>query len=386
MSIELVMKQIDGIESSMEAFQKKAEEEIKNAGKVGIDTQASIDKLGEQQREVADRLLALEQSGPQNQEGEATISMGRQFTDSDGYKNFIGGHQSKTRVEVQNNTSTGSDVTVAPDRKPGVVAGAFQPLSLENLFPSIPTTSNAIEFTREATFVNNAAETAEAGTKPESDITFELVNMPVSTVPHWTKISKQLAADAPALAAYINLRMVYGVNRRVETQLGAGNGTAPNLSGILDTGNFTAHGYADGDLGTVLKKLVLIRKMIADAHVNGFPADAILLNPVDCAQIDVDLFTSTSNATRFGVNSLGQPTLFGLPVFESVGMTADQVAVGAFKMAGTIHNRQGVVVELSESDGDNFIQNLITIRAERRLALTIEQPQAILAGDLTPAA
>ena len=43
--------------------------------------------------------------------------------------------------------------------------------------------------------------------------------MPVSTVAHWVKISRQLAADAPALAAYINTRMAFGVNKRVETQL-----------------------------------------------------------------------------------------------------------------------------------------------------------------------
>jgi hypothetical protein len=40
---------------------------------------------------------------------------------------------------------------------------------------------------------------------------------------------------------------------------------------------------------------------------------------------------------------------------------------------------------MSDSDSDNFTKNLITIRAERRLALAIEAPAAIRAGDLTPA-
>src|SRR5690606_3058242 len=137
---------------------------------------------------------------------------------------------------------------------------AFQMLTLESLFPGAPTGSNAIEFTKEASFTNSAAETAEAGDKPESALTWSLVNMPVSTVAHWIKISRQLASDNAALAAYVNGRMVYGVNRRVESQLATGNGTAPNISGFMKSGNYTAHGYLSGDLGSVLSKFVLIRK------------------------------------------------------------------------------------------------------------------------------
>jgi hypothetical protein len=44
-----------------------------------------------------------------------------------------------------------------------------------------------------------------------------------------------------------------------------------------------------------------------------------------------------------------------------------------------------VTIDMSESDSDNFTKNLITIRAERRLALVTEVPGAVRAGDLTPA-
>jgi hypothetical protein len=40
---------------------------------------------------------------------------------------------------------------------------------------------------------------------------------------------------------------------------------------------------------------------------------------------------------------------------------------------------------MSDSDENNFQLNLITLRAERRLALTVEKPAAIRFGDLTPA-
>ena len=66
-------------------------------------------------------------------------------------------------------------------------------------------------------------------------------------------------------------------------------------------------------------------------------------------------------------------------------MAADTFQVGRFSEAYMVYNREGVVVEMSDSDGDNFTKNLITLRAERRLALATEKPAAVRGGDLTPA-
>lgn len=383
---DIVIKSLETIERNLATFAEKADREVKEAGRVSTETKAAIDALGVQQREMADRLVVLEQKG--SGRGETTApdnTWGGQLVKSDKYQSFASGQTGKARIEVKN-TLTGADANVAPDRRPGIVPGAAPVLTLESLLPSTATSSNAIEFTKEASFTNSAAEAAEGAAKAESALTWSLVNMPVSTVAHWIKISRQLAMDNVALAAYVNARMTYGVNRRVETQLVSGNGTAPNISGFLNSGNFTAHGYANAALGTVLKKLVLIRRIIGDLQNAGYAPDGIVLNPVDWAIIENDLMTEGSgNAARVSVDAVGRPTLFGLPVVASVGMTADNVAVGAFAQASMIYNREGVIVELSDSDSDNFTKNLVTVRAERRLALATEIPAAIRAGDLTPA-
>lgn len=385
MTIEVIMKSLEKVEANLAAMSEKADGEMKTLGKVSSDTKTALDSLGTQQREFADRLTSLEQKGVLRPEGEkADEGWGAQFTKSDSYKAFQSGATQKARLEVKN-TITGSDTTVAPDRRPGIVPGASNILTIESLYASIPTASNAIEFTKEASFTNSAAETAEGAAKPESAVTFSLVNTPIATVAHWIKISRQLAMDNTALAAYVEARMRYGVQRKVETQLVSGDGVAPNISGFLDTGNFTAHGYADAALGSSLKKLVLIRKIIADLEVAGYAPGAIVLNPADWATIEIDLLTSAVNAVRVSYTEAGMPMLWGVPVVKSVGMTADTFAVGDFRQHGNIYNREGVVVQMSESDSDNFTKNLITLRAERRLALTSEVPAAIRAGDLTPA-
>jgi len=386
-SIELLMKSMDNIEATLKAVSDKADGQVATVGKISTDTKTALDALGTQQRELADRLLSIEQKGTQQPESKEISTWGAQLIKNARYADFAGGNLNKLRVEVKN-TLVGSDTNVAPDRKPGIVSGAVLPFSMEALIPSTPTSSNAIEFTREASFTNSAAEAAEGAAKAESALTWSLVNMPVSTVAHWIKISKQLAADAPALAAYVNTRMQYGVNQKVDTQLVVGDGVAPNISGTYDTGNFTAHGYADAALAAIsatLKKYVLIRKVIADLYAAGYPADAIVLNPADWATMEIESFTVASNMIRIGINAAGQQTLFGLPVIQAIGMAADTFQVGRFSEAYMIHNREGVVVEMSDSDSDNFTKNLITLRAERRLALATEKPAAVRGGDLTPA-
>lgn len=381
---EAILKALDSVEAKLAAMSAKAEGEAKTVGQISADTKTALDAIGVQQRELADRLTSMEQKATAPQEQKGISSWGEQFIKSARYADFAGGNLNKLRVEVKN-TLTGSDTTVAPQRNAGIVGGAFLPFAMEALLPSTTTSSNAIEFTKEASFTNSAAEASEGTQKAESALTWSLVNMPVSTVAHWIKISKQLAADAPALAAYVNTRMRYGVNQKVDTQLVVGDGTAPNISGTYDTGNFTAHGYANAALGSTLKKLVLIRKIMADLYTAGYPADAIVLNPADWAAIEIELFTTAAGQTLYSVNEAGQARLFGVPVIQAIGMAADTFQVGRFSEAYMVYNREGVVVEMSDSDGDNFQKNLVTLRAERRLALATEKPAAVRGGDLTPA-
>jgi len=384
---DAILKALDGIEAKLKAFSDKADGEAKTVGQISADTKTALDAIGTQQRELADRLNSIEQKATAQPEQKGVSSWGEQFIKSANYGAFAGGNLNKLRVEVKN-TLVGSDTNVAPQRNAGIVGGAFLPFAMEALLPSTTTSSNAIEFTKEASFTNSAAEAAEGAQKAESALTWSLVNMPVSTVAHWIKISKQLAADAPALAAYVNTRMRYGVNQKVDTQLVVGDGTAPNISGTYDTGNFTAHGYSNAAIAaisTTFKKLVLIRKVIADLYAAGYPADAIVLNPADWATIEIELFTTAAGQTLYSVNDAGQARLFGLPVIQAIGMAADTFQVGRFSEAYMIYNREGVVVEMSDSDGDNFQKNLVTLRAERRLALATEKPAAVRGGDLTPA-
>jgi len=392
MSTELILKAVEAVEAKLKAMDDKATGEMKTLGQVSADTKTAIEKLGTDQRELADRLMSLEQKGQlKGREGDEGVkgaeSIGQQFVKSAEYESFVRqGLRGRQGVELKN-TVTNTVGNTFSDRKPGFVGGAFRNLSVEALLTSLPTTSNAVDYVKENVFTNSAAEAAESAAKAESAITTTLVTEPVSTVAHWLKISKQLAADNATLASYINTRMIYGVNLRVENQIIAGNGTAPNISGFTKSGNFTAHGYSAANLtaaGLLNNRFDLIGKMLGDAWASDYPADAILMNPADWWTIR--LAKDTTN--RYILGDPGEsmaPSLFGTPVIITNAMTADTVLVAALGLSSTFYNREGVVVEMSDSDSDNFTKNLITIRAERRCMLAVERSSAVRYGDLTPA-
>jgi HK97 family phage major capsid protein len=386
--ITLVMKSLDKLELNLKTMSEKAEGEMKTLGKVSEDTKTAIDALGTTQRELADRLLQIEQKqGAPKDDTPVDASAGAQFIKSASYDVF---HKAEARGKVRfqvKNTVTNAIANTFSERRPGIVEGAFRVFTIEDLLTSIPTTSNAIDWIQENVFTNAAAETAEGAQKPQSSITFTPKTMPISTVAHWIKITRQLAMDNAALAAYINRRMIYGVNMRVESQLVAGNGTTPNLNGLTNTGNFTPHGYTAASLtalGLTNNRFDLIGKMMGDAALADYPADVVILNTGDWWTMRL----AKDSQGRYLLGDPGStvaPSLFGRPVVASNAMTADNVWVGSLSQAATLHNREPVSIEMSESDENNFQLNLITIRAERRLALTVEKPAAARYGDLTPA-
>jgi HK97 family phage major capsid protein len=378
----------DQLNQVVEAIEKKQSEidaMLKSAGAESKSAVEAAEKAAKELKAMGDRLLEIEQKQAEGiKKGyEMPKSLGESFATSDEFKAFAEGRTSKARLEVKN-TITGqsgspasnSDTIVAPQRQVGIVAGAFRNLRIRDIMPSGTTSSNLVEYTRELAFTNAAAETAEGETKPEATLTFELASAPVKTIAHWLKLSKQVMDDAPALASYVDTRLRYGVDLRIDQQLLNGNGSGQNIGGLAKAGNHTAFTPASGD--NAIDSINRAIYLVAAADYN---ATAIILNPADWGAIERT--KTQDDAYVFGAPQRLAPTLWGLPVVATNTMTAGKFMVGAFDMAAQVWNRQGTVVEMSEADDTNFQKNLVTVRAEARLALAIYRPVSIQYGSLT---
>lgn len=263
---------------------------------------------------------------------------------------------------------------ILPQYVPGILTPPQQPLVIADLFAQGTTGSNLITYMKETAFTNNAAAVAEGAEKPESALTFEAASDAVRKIAHWLPVTEEMLEDEPAIRAYIDARLRYGVLLEEQDQILNGNGTAPNISGILDRTGLAADlpkaAAPETNADVLLKQTMLIYGSSL------FMPDAYVLNPANWVATLLSKSTTGEYFTGGPFSPIQSPSLWGLPVVLSPAMAAGTGLVGAFKTGGQIFRKGGVRVEASNSHADFFIKNLVAIRAEERLALAIYRPGA----------
>ena len=366
---------------------EKAAESIEKTGKIADEVKSGLEeaskkgealaaKFGELEQLVA-KLSANENSGPRYR------SLGKEVTEDEKFQAWLkdGGDKSRIRVGVKAITSlTSGDGAagdlIVPQRQPGIMRQPDRQMTIRNLLTVGRTTSNSIEFVQETGFTNNAAPVAEGAPKPESSLEFTLQSTPVRTIAHWIQASKQILQDVPALQSYIDTRMRFGLEIEEETQILSGDGTGQNLLGLIPQA--TPYDVSRTKAGDT--RIDIVRRAMTQVRLAEYRADAIVLHPSDWEEIEL---TKTDEGAYIWANPRGLlgPTLWGLPVIDTTAVEEGEFLVGNFQMAAMLWDREDAVVDISTEDRDNFIKNMVTIRAEERLALEVSRPEALIYGD-----
>jgi hypothetical protein len=355
------------------------------------DLQGFISKHGTKYAETDLRIRAIEQkltapSGGRdfNRDSKSIAAL---LTESDGFKAMQKGATRTGQIKIghlhkdANNilSPTGLDQPlVGMYRVPGILAPGLLRLTVRDLMPSLPTASNMIAYTRETGFTNAAAPQAGEGTlKAESTLTFALANVPVQTLAHWIPASRQIIEDAPALEAYINARLLYGLKLVEEHQLLSGDGIGNDLSGLIanSTAFDTSHDVGSDTLIDSIGRAIL---QVQDG--SNLEADGIIVNNRDWWG-NIRLLKDTLGRYLLGSpQDAAPPRLFNLPVVATKSMPYGSFMVGAFRMAAAIWDRDDATVEVSREHQDYFVRNLVAILTEERLALTVYRPLALVYG------
>lgn len=381
-----VQADLKSVGDTLKGYAENSEKEIKAHQQLSAESKANADtalaKFNELQAKLNDITQKLER--PQDNPKESVQSLGQMVVESESFKNanMNASFRGSVRVNAPRSaiTTTTTNI-VAPDRQAGIIAPPVRRMTIRDLLIPGTTNSNSIEFVRETGFTNNATTVGESMAKPYSDITFGLVNSPVRTVAHLFKASRQILDDVSGLISYIDGRALNGLQLAEEKQLLFGNGSGSNILGIVpQASSFTPSLSVANATAIDRIRLALLQAVLAE-----FPSNGIVLNPIDWASIEL----TKDNEGRYIIGNPMDgttPRLWNLPVVETQAMNANNFLVGAFNMAAQIFDRMDMEVLISTENDKDFENNMITIRAEERLALAVYRPEAFVTGEVTPTA
>lgn len=381
-------KQVDEVKGIAEEFKGKTEKGDKIAEGAKQTADEAITKLNE----LKARIDEVEQKAARRpQDGNEEIkSLGRQFVESDQFKSLVGdaGQRGKANLEIKATiTSANTDAAgsagdlVQTTRIPGIFAPQDRKFTIRDLLMPGRMDGNALEFVQETGFVNNAGMVAEGTKKPQSDIKFDLKSTTAKVIAHYMKASRQILEDSSQLRSYIDGRLRYGLAFKEEQQILNGDGTGQNLLGIIPQA--TAYTRPVGVTTTAESKIDTLRFAMLQAVLAEYPASAHVLNPIDWAAIETLKDTSGQYIIGNPQGSLN-PTLWKLPVVETQAIAVNKFLTGAFSMGAQLFDRWLSRVEVATENEDDFVNNLVTILAEERLALAVYRPEAFIYGDIAP--
>jgi hypothetical protein len=244
-------------------------------------------------------------------------------------------------------------------------------LKVRDLVAIGTTDTDTIEYVEETTRTDAAAETPYGSTAPESDYQYTLRTVAVKRIPHYVKATKGNLADAGQLRTLLDNRLVYGVGKRLDTQMINGLGTGDDLRGIMN-----AVGLQEVNTAGLSVPDAFHRGMTAVRLTLEDEPDAFLIHPTTYQNFVLAKGTDGHYLNLQGPQMTTPPNIWGKPAVISTVIPATSALVGNWKMGATLWVRSGIQVAATDSDGDDFRKGIITILAEMRAAFATVQVNA----------
>lgn len=286
---------------------------------------------------------------------------------------------------IQTESGGPSNALVTPYYLPGILPLPQAPRVVRDLFPQADMPSgDTISYAAQTGFDNAAAAVAQSeavdgsgasgGVKPQSSIAWERRTADAETIATWMATTRQSLADASQTRSLIDNQGRLMIAIEEDDQLLNGNGTSPNISGILDqsaiqTLDLTGEDNLDG---------VRTARRLVKTGTSRLDPTFIVLNPEDSEEFDLlkDLNGQYRGGNPIGNFRFNQP-IWALERVESESLAQGTAIVGA-RAAATVFDRQPLTVLTAEQHSDFFVRNLVVILFEERLAFPVYFPTAFV--------
>ena len=393
MELKELSKKFDSVTNNLQKLLDQQESEIKEFGETTTKTakaigevEGQIKEIGGEMKELQSRADELEKKmsrpnlGIRNQH--SSKSFGQVFVDSESYKRMRESNLDnsdpvhfKGLFNMRRKALTGAEGIPVPTRVPNIIMPPEQELNIRDLLNVQTTDSNSIEYVREIGYTNNANAIGVGSPAPESSIEFTKESANVRDISHYIPVPNQALDDAKQLRGYIDNRLIYGLKQEDERQILYGDGTSPNLQGILTDPDRQQYKWSEGKAGDT--KIDALRRAITIARMTGFPVTGVVVNPSDWEEIEL-LKGSDGHYIWVQVTEGGQKRTWSVPVVETIQINAGEVALGAWGMGAILWDRQNAFIKVLDQHADFGIRNMSALMANERVALTTMLPESFV--------
>ena len=304
-------------------------------------------------------------------------SLGQSYVDSeqfknasrDGFRGVTEGFEYKAEPTPIDETTALANLVIA-QRVNQIEPLASYPTGVAALIPVIPTGSNAVSYYIEASETHTVAPAAEGTEKGNFTLAGSQVTDEVEVIAGLAAVTRQTLEDAPFMAGFVDSRMRRALAVVEEDQIIDGNGTSPQLNGILARTTSTQSQATDTVFDAIYK--AADKCFVA----GGYAADGVVIHPTDWQPLAL---AKDQNDRYYGSGPFAAAvgdTVWGMKVVKSNQITQGTVLTGAFGSAAFLARNGGVTVRTSDSHSDYFKKNKIAVLIEERLALGVPAPLA----------
>lgn len=376
----------DKLAKDLEASQKeakaatekleKAEKEISEIKAASVTRDAEINK----DREALNKLIAERQERKnqpfQGEQKTFGTVLKKAFEEAeDDIKKFERKEKKHLIIEVKDVADMTTGNVTGGTRygslmRPGIIENPKRRIHVRDLLPvgSIGP-GTAYTYMRESgDGEGSIAATAETSTKPQIDLDLVENTVQIQTIAGWMRVTRKAMNNIPGFLSFLQSRLPEKLLRAEDQQLLYGTGVSPEISGILDAGN-----YVDGTTtpAKLVERIITDISLLEDTHER--EATGIVMRPADYYSFFLN------KADGSGEYDLPQGVQFvngvlfilGVPVAPTTAVTAGDYIVGDFQLGAQLLIQEGMRLEFFEQDGTNVRENKITVRIEESIAFPI---------------
>jgi HK97 family phage major capsid protein len=278
----------------------------------------------------------------------------------------------KSAADTNTAPASAADYSTYLDKN--IVPANRRRLQVRDLLGSESRDSAAVEWLVEGAIEGKPAVAKEGGTLSQYHFADpEKKTAALEKIGGFYRESYEIVTDQAWLASSINDRGLYLHDLTVEDKL------ISDLSATdgLQTATTKSAGLADA----------IFQAITNIGNATPFMADAVVLNPADYQTLRL---TKDTNGQYLGGGYFsGQygsqggivlyPDVWGLTTVVTSAVAAGSPWVGAFKASGSVFTRagDGLRVEMTNSDKDDFEHDLVAIRVIERLKLVVRYPAGL---------